>query len=58
MRYLFEKLTNYQNDNERYKLLPIIINPDVVSNFRSGAKERGYRDWGSALNQFAVFFLW
>ena len=37
-RYLFEKLTNYQNDNEIYKLLPGKINTDVVSKFKSGAK--------------------
>jgi len=42
MRYLFEKLTNYQNGDKIYKLLPKKIDPDIISRFRSVGKERGY----------------
>jgi len=37
MRYLFEKLPNYQNYDEIYKLLPKKIGTDVISRFRSVA---------------------
>jgi hypothetical protein len=37
MRYLFEKLTTYQNDDEIYKLLPSKIDLDIIVKFRNGA---------------------
>jgi len=36
MRYLFEKLTSYQTDDEIYKLLPNKIDPDVISSSEVG----------------------
>jgi hypothetical protein len=37
MRYLLEKLTTCQTDDEIYKLMPNKIGTDVISRFRSGA---------------------